>query len=81
MPDMSSDPPEKPPPGNRGYQFTLATLLFIVIPVSILAGTWAGLIDFDSPTPLRAFHLVVAVSAPMGILIIISLIRGLTRRH
>jgi hypothetical protein len=79
MPDMFTDPSKKPPPNCRRYQFTLAMLLFIAIPISILAGTWAGLIDFDRPTPLRAFHLLVAAAAPMGILIVISLIRALIR--
>ena len=76
---MFTDPSKKPPPNRRRYQFTLATLLFIAVPVSVLAGTWAGLIDFDGPTPLRAFHLLVAAAAPMGILIAISLIRAVIR--
>ena len=79
MPDMSTDPSKKPPPNSRRYQFTLATLLFIAVPISILAGTWAGLLDFDRPIPLRAFHLVVAAAAPMGILILVSLIRAVIR--
>ena len=79
MPDMSTNPSKEPPRDRRRYQFTLAALLFIAIPVSVLAGTWAGLIDFDRPAPLRAFHLVVAAAAPMGILIVVSLIRPLFR--
>ena len=81
MSDMFTDPAKKPPQSSRRLQFTLATLLLIAVPISILAGTWAGLIDFESPTPLRAFHLLVATAAPMGILIIVSLIRGIRGRH
>ena len=79
MSHMSTEPSKEPPSSSRRYQFTLATLLLIVVPVSILAGTWAGLIDFDAPTPLRAFHLLVAAAAPMGILIFVSLIRAVIR--
>ncbi len=81
MPDMSTGPSKKPPRGRRRYQFTLATLLFFAVPISILAGTWAGLIDFESPTPIRAVHLLIAAAAPMGILILVSIIRGMRGRH
>ena len=74
---MSNDPTKRPPSNNHRYQFTIATLLLIAVPISILAGTWAGLIDFDAPRPLRAFHLLIAVAAPMGLLIVLSLIRAL----
>ncbi len=68
---MSTQPPKKPS-ANRRYQFTLATLLLIVFPVSLLAGTWAGLVDFNA----RATHLLIVIAAPMGILIVLSIIRA-----
>ncbi len=59
----------------------MATLLFLAVPISIMAGTWAGLIDMESPSPIRAFHLLIAVAAPMGILILVSIVRGMRGRH
>jgi hypothetical protein len=66
------------PPTRRRYQFGLATLLFLVLPVSILAGALGGMLQ-PGTTGVRlprSFFVILAVMAPLGLMIAVSLVRA-----
>ena len=68
---------EMPPPRRR-FQFSLTTLLFLVLPVSILAGALGGMLQpgaTGSRLP-RSFFVIMAVMAPVGLMIAVSLVRA-----
>ena len=66
------------PPTRRRFQFSLATLLFLVLPVSILAGALAGMLQ-PGETGVRlprSFFVILAVMTPVGLMIAVSLVRA-----
>lgn len=66
------------PPQRRPFQFSLATLLFLVLPVSILAGALAGMLHPGTtgvPLP-RSFFVILAVMTPVGLMIGVSVVRA-----
>ena len=71
-----------PRPPRRGpFQFGLSTLLFLTIPVALLAGAWAAL---SRSSPQNAGHrlgLVLVAAAPLALVIVTSLFQTLRRRR
>ena len=83
--------PTQPPPRNPGaqpgpprpkaprgrYQFSLASLLMLMVLFSVLAAALGGMIRStygDSPLPV-GYLVIMAIAAPMGVLIVVSLLR------
>jgi hypothetical protein len=66
------------PPRRRPFQFSLGTLLFLILPVSILAGAFAGMFQPAATGPQlpRGFFVILAVVTPVGLLIGVSLVRA-----
>ncbi len=64
------------PPPRRRWQYGIGTMLLVMIPVSILAGALAGMIDPEnSGTQLhRGFYVVLAIITPMGLMVALSVI-------
>jgi hypothetical protein len=75
MPDV--EPSEPRPP----FQFSLATLLFAALVLSVLASALAGMLNRHlgrSPMP-PGFFVLMAVAAPVAILILVGLWRAATK--
>jgi hypothetical protein len=56
-------------------------MLLAILPISILAAAWAGMMGFgpgSSPLP-RVFFVFMAAAAPIGLLVLISACRALYR--
>lgn len=75
----SSDP--QPPRRRRRLQFGLGAMLLAVLPVSVLAAAWAGMMGLgaDRPALPRGFYVLMAAAAPMGLVIAISVGRSAVR--
>ncbi len=67
---------QQQPPPRRRWQYSIGTMLLIMIPFSVLAGALAGMLDPEnSGTGLpRAFYVVLAVIAPMGLMVALSVV-------
>ena len=65
-------------PHRRRFQFSLATLLFLILPVSLLAGALGGMLQPETTGARlpRSFFVILAVMAPMGLMIAVSLVRA-----
>ena len=66
------------PPRRRHFQYSLGTLLFLILPVSILAGAFAGMFQ-PAATGARlpqGFFVILAVMTPVGLLIAVSVVRA-----
>ena len=75
MSNQQKTPQQKTKPRRR-WQYGIGTMLLIMIPFSILAGALAGMIDPEksgSHLP-RAFYVVLAIIAPMGLMVALSVI-------
>lgn len=78
MSDDPSDPREKPPQLGR-YQFGMATLFFLAIPVGLLAGAWSILTRHEPGEPLHWLGLALVAAAPMALAFLVSLYQKLRR--
>ncbi|NLE37067.1 MAG: hypothetical protein GX621_03485 [Pirellulaceae bacterium] len=69
---MSSEPPPR-----RRFQFSLATLLFLALPVGLLAGALGGMLADDAGPAggPRPFSVVLAMVVPLGLMIALSVAR------
>ena len=67
--------PHRPPPRGR-WQYSIGTMLLIMIPFSVLAGALSGMLNPESSgTGLpRAFYVVLTIIAPMGLMVALSVI-------
>jgi len=76
----NSEPPESPPP-RRPFQFGLGTLLLITTLFAVLAAAFAGMLHRragrSSMPP--GFFVLMAVAAPVAVLIVLSLVRAIVR--
>ncbi|MHB1037803.1 MAG: hypothetical protein ACYC35_26120 [Pirellulales bacterium] len=74
---MTSTPPPKNehPRRRRRFQFGLGALMLAVLLYSILAAALAGLIRPDASQPgiVQPLFILMAVAAPVGLMILISL--------
>lgn len=61
--------------GRGRFQFGLAALLFLTVPVALLAGAWAALNRSKPGEPMRLFGLVLVAAAPLALAIATSLVR------
>ena len=64
------------PPSRHRWQYGIGTMLLIMIPLSVLASALSGMIDPEksgSQLP-RAFYVVLAIIAPMGLMVALSAI-------
>lgn len=63
-------------PNRRRWQYSIGTMLLIMIPFSVLAGALSGMIDPEKSGPQlpRAFYVVLAIAAPMGLMVALSVI-------
>ena len=61
-----NEPQPRPPSPRRRYQFGLGTMLLVVVPISVLAAAWAGMMDLgaeNSPFP-QGFYVLMAAATP-----------------
>lgn len=72
-------PPEKDRPRLGRYQFGLATLFFLAIPVGLLAGAWSILTRNKAGEPLHWFGLAMVAAAPLALAFSVSLYQKLRR--
>jgi hypothetical protein len=83
MPETSPDEPQPPPPNpRRRFQFGLGALLLAVVPISLLAAAWAGMMGLgaeNSPLP-QGFYVFMVIAAPMAVMILISVGRAVFKR-
>ncbi len=66
--------------GGRRFQFGLAALLFLTVPVALLAGAWAALNRSKPGEPMHLLGLVLVAAAPIALAIATSLARAARRR-
>ena len=76
---MSDDPfkPQEDRPRLGRYQFGMATLLFLAIPVGLLAGAWSILTRSKPGEPLFWVGFVLVAAAPMALGFLVSLYQKL----
>lgn len=72
----------EPPPPRRPFQFGISTMLWITALVAVLCGALAGMCReragaFALP---RGFFILMAIAAPVAIMIGVSLILSLRKR-
>ena len=81
-PFSENEPAEAPAPRPpRRFQFGLAAMLLAVVPISILAAAWAGMMGLgagNSRLP-RGFFVLMAAAAPVGVMILIAVCRAVFR--
>lgn len=71
----------EPSRSGRPFQFGLGTLLLITALLGVLAAALGGMLrgrPAGVPLPL-GFYIVMAVAAPLGALIVVSLLRSAIR--
>ena len=61
------------------YQFGMATLFFLAIPVGLLAGAWSILTRHKPGEPLHWFGLALVAAAPMALAFLVSLYQKLRK--
>lgn len=73
-------PDDERPPGRR-YQYSLSTLLLITALVSVLAAALAGMLQRQrgGASMPAGFFVLMAVAAPLAVMIVVSALRGLLR--
>ena len=69
----------KPPPRGR-WQYGIGTMLLLMIPFSILAGALSGMLNPEGGGLHRGFFVVLAIIAPMGLMVALSLILAARKR-
>lgn len=72
----------QPPHARRRFQFGVGKMLLAVLPISVLAAAWAGMMGLgaDHPRLPRGFFVLMAAAAPMALMILISLAGALFKR-
>ncbi len=72
----------QPPPARRPFQFGVGKMLLAVLPISVLAAAWAGMMGLgaDHPRLPQGFFVLMAAAAPMALTILISVAGSLFRR-
>ncbi len=78
MSDDPSEPREDRPRLGR-YQFGMATLLFLAIPIGLLAGAWSILTRSKPGEPLYFVGFALIMAAPMALAFLVSLYQKLRR--
>ena len=78
---MSNNDPSEPPQPRRRFQFSLSTLLLITALFGVLAAALAGMLHRREGRPSMppGFFIVMAVAAPMAVLIAVSLLRAVVQ--
>ena len=79
---MPNTEPTEPSPQRRPFQFGLGVLLLIMVLTSVLAAALGGMLRGqagESPLP-SGFFVLMAVAAPVAVLILLSLIRAIAKR-
>ena len=74
---FKSSKADRPSPGR--YQFGMATLFFLAIPIGLLAGAWAILTRHKPGEPMHWFGLAMVAAAPMALAFLVSLYQKLRR--
>ncbi len=77
----SESAPDPPPPRRRRFQFSVAFLLMLMVPVSLLAGIWAGMAHHGTSSAQGGLALWMAVAVPLAAMILLSLVHSLLGRH
>ena len=74
-------PNNQNPPSRRRWQYSIGTMLLIMIPLSILAGALSGMLNPENSGVRlpRAFYVVLAIIAPMGMMVALSAILALRK--
>ena len=73
---------DQSPPGRRGpFQFRLGTLFLLMLVVSVVASALAGLLRRGTASAAMPweFYLVMLVAAPLGVMIVLSLLYAAIR--
>jgi len=78
---VSSNPfePRDDRPHRRRYQFGMATLFFLAIPVGLLAGAWSILTRHKPGEPIYWVGFALVAAAPMALVFLVSLYQKLRR--
>ncbi|HYW78304.1 MAG TPA: hypothetical protein VE890_01965 [Thermoguttaceae bacterium] len=76
---MSDNGPQPPP--KRPFQFGLASMLLVMVLFSVLAAALAGMLHRHQgrSTMQPGFFVLMAIAAPMGLMILASLLRAVMR--
>ena len=75
-PFKSGKEDRRPP---QRYQFGMATLFFLAIPVGLLAGAWSILTRHKPGEPMHWFGLGLVAAAPLALAFVVSLYQKLRR--
>ncbi len=79
MSQPSATPPAAPPPERNRWQFSLATLLWVTILLSVLLAFLGGVLRTqgrEASLETMLFRLAL-IGAPLAILVVVSVARGL----
>jgi hypothetical protein len=74
-----SQPPTPPPSGRNPWQFSLATLLWVTVLLSVLLAFLGGVLRTqgrEASLETMLFRLAL-IAAPLAILVVVSVLRGL----
>lgn len=74
---LETMPESRPQPPRRWYQFGVAAMLLATSLVAVLMSALAGLLRGDGGQMPPGFFFVMAVAAPMAVMILLSLLRAL----
>jgi hypothetical protein len=66
-------------PRRRRFQFGLFSLLLLMLIVSVLAAALSGMLQLSDTSLPRGFFVVMAVAAPMAVLVAVGLLRSVSR--
>ena len=80
---MTGDPFKSADPRTprRRVQFSMAAMLFSIVLVGILLGTWSGIMGRGNAAVPRGVYLLIAIVSPMAIMIALSLYYSARRGH
>lgn len=76
---MSDNEPQ--PPEKRPFQFGLASMLLVMVLISVLAAALAGMVHRHQgrSTMRPGFFVLMAIAAPIGLMILAGLFRAVTQ--
>ena len=78
MPQPTSTPPNARPPGRNPWQFSLATLLWVTVLLSVLLAFMGGVLRTQGREASleTLLYRLALIAAPLAILVVVSVTRG-----
>lgn len=79
MSDSETPPPNRPP--RQPFQFSLGTLMFAALVVSLMAAALSGMLNRRAGTsPMPAgFFVAMAIFAPLAVMLLANLLLAIRR--